>query len=231
VFVVADERSLRVGGKRGFSGAREPEEDCGVAVGTDVCRTMHRQHLTQRHQVIHDREDGLLDFARVAGAPDQDDLPRHVDEHERAAARSIALGIGDELGRIDDRELRRKIVRRALRRNEKISREQRVPRVLRDDADRKAVAWIGADVSVERVDFARRKIRGNAIEKCVEGGGIDRSIRLTPIDVRFTARFAHEKLVFGRTSGVLARFDNKLPVASQLAFSAPQRVLVELGRR
>src|SRR5271166_674071 len=44
MLVVADEASLRIGGKGCLAGPREPEEDCNIAVIANVCRTVHGQH-------------------------------------------------------------------------------------------------------------------------------------------------------------------------------------------
>ena len=127
VLVVADQRAVRIGRERGLAGAGEAEEDRDVAFGSDVRRAVHRQHVAQRHQVVHQREDRLLDLARILRAADQDHLPREVDQDERrscafrrargsasksAASRTVNSGLKSGSG---------------LRADEQVLREQALP--------------------------------------------------------------------------------------------------------
>ena len=82
-----------------------PKKIGDVAVLADVDRRVHGQHALVGQPVIHDPEGALLHLAGVVGAADQDLLARQVDEDDRLAARAVALGIGLEGGRVDDREV------------------------------------------------------------------------------------------------------------------------------
>src|SRR5665213_3430197 len=66
VLVVADQRPVRIRGERRLAGPGEAEEDRGVAGLPDVRRAVHREHVAQRHQVVHHGEHGLLGLAGVA---------------------------------------------------------------------------------------------------------------------------------------------------------------------
>ena len=57
---------------------------------------------------------------------------------------------------------------RPLRRDEQVAREKVVPSQLGVDADRQAIAFVGTDVAVERVDFAFGEVRRDAIPQRVE---------------------------------------------------------------
>ena len=227
VFVVADERAFGICGERGFPRSREAEEDRTVAVGADVGRAMHRHHVAQRHEIIHDGEDGFLDLARIPRAADEHDFTRHVHEDERSATRSIARGLGDEFGRVDHGKFRREIDRRDIGCDEEIAREERVPCVLRDDANGQTIPFVGTDERIECVDLALGKIRRHTPEQSVERFRVDRFVRVAPIDMRFASRFAHEKLIFWRATRMFARFHHELPVGTKLPFAAPQGVLVQ----
>ena len=135
MFVVADERALRIGGECRLAGAGEAEEDRGVAVGAYVGRAMHRHDLFRRQQVIEDGEHRFLHLARIARAADQHDLAREVAGDDRLASRPVPLGVGAKRRQIDDRQLRDK-VRELLRwrTDQEIADEERVPRIFGEDA-------------------------------------------------------------------------------------------------
>jgi hypothetical protein len=100
-----------------------------------------------------------------------------------------------------------------------------------DDAHRQAVAFIGADITVERIDFAFREVRANAFPKRVERFGCDGTVGVTPVDVRFAGGFFDEELVFRRTACVRAGIDDQLSVIAKNTLAAPQRVFGQLGGR
>ncbi len=80
VLVVADEAAQRVGRQGRLAGPatgrRRSTESPSCA---DVDRRVHRQDALVGHQVVHDREGGLLDLAGVLGADDDDLHPLEVD--------------------------------------------------------------------------------------------------------------------------------------------------------
>ena len=68
MLVVADEKTLGIGGKSGFARTGESEEDRGVfALHIGVCRAVHGRDALEREIVVHHREHTLLHFAAVPG--------------------------------------------------------------------------------------------------------------------------------------------------------------------
>ena len=68
MLVVAYEIAFRVGAQRGFTRAREPEEDGHVALFAHVGAAVHGRHTAEREEVVHHAEDALLHLAAVPGA-------------------------------------------------------------------------------------------------------------------------------------------------------------------
>src|SRR3546814_8063189 len=71
MLVIADQAAARVRGEGGLAGAREAEEDRGVACWAYVRRAVHREPVAIRQQVVENREHRLLDLDRIDGAADQ----------------------------------------------------------------------------------------------------------------------------------------------------------------
>ena len=70
VLVVTDQRARRVGRQRRLARAGQSEEDRRVSVVGHVRRAVHREHVAQRQQVVHDGEHRLLHLAGVARPAD-----------------------------------------------------------------------------------------------------------------------------------------------------------------
>ena len=109
-------------------------------------------------------------------------------------------------------------------------REQAVPRELGVHAHRNAIAFVGADVTVELIDVAFGEIGLHAIEQRVEARRLDRLIGVAPVDVIFAGGLLDEELVLRRAAGMRTRVDDQLAVAAEDAFAAPHRVFDELRR-
>ena len=75
--------------KRGLAGARQAKENRHIAIRTNIGRSMHRQDTLGRHQVVHHRENGLLDFAGIGRAADHSQLLGEIQHDERIAARAV----------------------------------------------------------------------------------------------------------------------------------------------
>src|SRR3546814_10784081 len=74
MLVVADQRTRGIGRQRRLAGAREAEEDRGVAVRPDIRRTVHRHHALYGEPIVEDAEYRLLHLAGIGGAADQPEL-------------------------------------------------------------------------------------------------------------------------------------------------------------
>ena len=106
VLVVADQRARGVGRQGRLAGAGEAEKDRRVALRSDIGRAMHRQHVAGRQHEIQIAEDRFLDFAGIAGAADQHQTRREIDEDEGLGADAVEFRNGAEIGRVQDRESR-----------------------------------------------------------------------------------------------------------------------------
>ena len=90
VLVVADQAARGIGGQGGFARAGQPEEQRRiVAVGSLVGRAVHRHDAFQRQQVVHHREDRLLDLAGIGRIRDDAQPLLEVEHDDRAGARAV----------------------------------------------------------------------------------------------------------------------------------------------
>ena len=232
VLVVADEAAQRVGGQRRLARAAEAEEDARVAALAHVDRGVHRQHALVGHQVVHHRERGLLDLARVA-RPDDDDLhPLEVEQDRGPGAGALGGRVGLEAGHVDDREVgleRRQVL--ARRPAEQVAREDAGPRGLGVDAEAPAVVRMGADVQVLGVQLAVREVGHQPAAQAVVVGLAELLVDLAPPDLGRARRLADDELVARRAPGVLAGPDDERPVGGDHALVGGDRAFVELGDR
>ena len=163
--------SGRVGvhGEGGLAGAGQPEEQGRLAVRPHVGGAVHGQHVLRGEQVVHDREDGLLDLAGVARAADHHQPACEVNDDEGLGPGAVDSRVGLELRQVDDGELRVVVLQFLDRRtNEEAAGKQAVPGVGRDDADGQPVARVGAGVEVLHVQVAALGERAGAGEERLE---------------------------------------------------------------
>ena len=92
MLVVTDQTAPRIGRQRGLAGARETEEQGNIALLADIGRAVHCHHAFERQQIIQNREDGLLDFATVAGAADDTQTLLKIERNEGVGRGAINLG-------------------------------------------------------------------------------------------------------------------------------------------
>ena len=151
--VVADQGAVRIGRERGLAGAGQAEEQRAVAVLADVGRAVHRHHALRRQIEVQRGEHRLLHLARIGRAADQHDLAGEIDRDHRvgAFAAAVALGVGLERRQVDDGHVRH-VARqlRALRTDQQLADEQRVPGEFGEDARLDAIFRIGAAIEVLR---------------------------------------------------------------------------------
>jgi hypothetical protein len=108
-------------------------------------------------------------------------------------------------------------------------REKVMPRELGVDADGNSIVLVGADVAVESVGFALRKVRGNLFEERVKNGRFDRLIGVAPVDMLLAGRLLDEKFVFRRASRVGTRIDDQLSVVPDNAFATAYCMFDQFG--
>ena len=197
----------------------------------DVDRRVHGQHVLRGQAVVHDPERALLDLAGVLGAADQDLLLGQVDEDDGLAARAVALRVGAEAGRIDDREVGHEVAQlfRAGA-DEQVVAEDARPGRLRVGAHRAPIARIGAHERVLDEDLALVDMVDEALAQGVVALLADGLIEAAPPDALVRIGFVDDVLVLGRAAGVLAGAHDQRPVGGEQALIVAQRVLVQ-GRR
>src|SRR5690606_4135859 len=95
VLVVADEHALGVAAQRGFARAAQTEEQGYiVAVLAEVGAAMHRQNALLGHEIVHGRENALLDLAGVLCTADKNQPSAEIDDNERLAVGSVQVRLG-----------------------------------------------------------------------------------------------------------------------------------------
>ena len=102
MFIVTNQRTARVGGQRCLARARQTKEDGGMAIGTNIGRTVHGHHALYRQKVIENAKHGLLHFARISGATNENKLLGKVDRDNRFAAATMTCRVCTETWQIDD---------------------------------------------------------------------------------------------------------------------------------
>src|SRR5512133_2994257 len=174
VLVVADQSAFGIGRQRGLAGPREPEEDRDTALVVDVRRAVHRNDAVERKPVVQEREDGLLDLARVEGAADQHLGLCRVEDDEGPAAGAVRRRIGLDGGRMEDErlelEVRELIVGRI---DEERLREERMPGAVGDHAEREAVGRVGAREGVDDVQILPLEVRDHLRAEAFELLGLE----------------------------------------------------------
>ena len=231
VLVVADQMALGIGGERRLAGPREPEEHRHAPVAAHVRGAVHRHHVAQRQPVVHDREDRLLDLARVVRPPDEHLRTGRVQDDERAGARAVHLGIGLDGGRVQHERFRLVPTELLLGRiDEERLREQRVPRAVGDDPERQAVRGIGAGERIDDIDVLLVEVGDDLRTQPLEAVFLDRLVDRSPPEPIFGAGLAHDELVERRAAGVLAGVDDERPALGKLRLAAQQRMAVQQRR-
>jgi len=146
---------------------------------------------------------------------------------------AVAGGIGLEAGRIDNREARRRRIRRIVLgiHDQEVPGEEAVPRILRDHADRQTVSGVRTSVAVLHVHFRMPQRGEKIVVESVEIGRVHRAVDRAPCDLLFAARLAHEKLILWRPSGVLAGPAHERAFDGHQPFAAADRFFIQRGGR
>ncbi len=234
VLVVADQRALGVGGERRLAGAGEAEEERHVVlVAPVVAAAVHGKDVLLGQQVVHHREDALLDLARVLRPADERHPAAEVEDDEGGRAGAVGGGIGGAARRVDDREagLEGRERRRILLADEHVLREEAVPRVFGDHAHRQPVSGIRTRVALEDEDVLAGEVGRELVVETVDLDAFERAVDFAPPDVLLAARLLGEELVVRRPPGVAAGERHERAGGTQAPLAAGDGVLVQLRRR
>ncbi len=231
VLVVADQLAGRIGGEGGLAGARQPEEDRGVAGVADVGRAMHRQHRLLGEQVVQNREDRLFHLPGVAGPADQDHPLGKIEHDEGAGPGPVHRRIGLKLGGVIDHERRGKPGQFGRRgSNEHVPDEERLPGVRGDEPDREPVGRVGATEEVLDEDLGQAvQVLADVLEETIELVCRE-AVVLVPPDLARGRRLVNHELVFRRSTGVRLGDDGQRAMIGDPAFAPAGRMLVQARR-
>ncbi len=189
VFVIADEHAGGVGGKSGFSGAGEAEEN-GGAVGFGACGggAVHGEMALQRHEVVHQGEDAFFHFAGVFGAKDDHFFFLKADIDGGLGGHAGGESVGGELAGVVDGEVGLAEVGQFLLRgiDEHDLHEEGVVGPGANDADLDAVGRIPAGEGIDNVNLLPGvEVVLGAFPVDLEGVGVDGYVDITPPDLFF----------------------------------------------
>ncbi len=230
VLVVADQRAVGIGRQRGLAGARQPEEDRGVALGADIGRAVHRHHAALGQIVVQRGEHRLLHLAGIIRPADQDDLAGEIDRDHVLRAHAVAFRIGAEARHVDDGELRhegRQLDR--LRTDQERADEQRVPGELGEHARLDPVGRVGAAIEVLREQLPAFGVLEEVLVERLELLCGDRLVAGPP-HLLVGGGVAYRELVLRAAPGELARVGAECAVGGQHCLTRRERVLIELRR-
>ncbi len=204
MLVIADEPALGIGREGRLARARKSEEERRVTVRPHVGRAVHGKHAVLRHQVVHHREDGLLQLAGVARSADEDHAALEAEHDERTGARSVDGRIRLHLRRVQHREVGEEgLELRELRADEHVPHERGLPCVRRDVADRQAVLRVRTRIQVLHEQLALRiQVRPDVRQELVEVLGCYRAIHRAPVHVVLRTWLLDHELVVWRAARV-----------------------------
>ncbi len=206
VLVVSDQAPFRVGGKSGLAGSRQSEKDRRVSILPDVGGTVHRHDSLEREKIVEDGEDGFFDLARVRGVAYDAKFLRKVECDKGIRRRAVDLGNPFKRREDQHREIRHvpAILFVRLGKDEHVTCEHRMPRVLGDDPYRHPVVRVCAAVAILHKDILPLQESLHAVEEVVELVGAKGAVVLSPPDLIVGRWLFDDELVVRRTGGVLA---------------------------
>ena len=221
-----------VGRQGRLAGAGQAEKDRAVALGPDIGRAVHRQHVARRQHEVEIAEHRFLDLAGIAGAADQDEPGGEVDQDRGLGADPVEPRYRAELRRVQDREGRLEI-RQLGRRgpDEHVARKEAVPGAVADHPDRQPVLGVGAGIEILNEQLLTLQIGQHPLLQAVETRRRDRLVDVAPGDRVFRAGLVDDVFVLGRAAGMPPGIRDKAAAEPELALVPPHRMLVEIGRR
>ena len=195
---------------------------------------MHGQHVVlDRQQVVHDTEDGLFDFAGVAGTRDQNHALLEVDDHGGAGVEALDGRVALVARRGEHAEVRLAGARdfAGERAGEHLLNEERLAGTLAGDEQAARMVAVGAGHAAGDEHIALVEIVDDAgFDDLVAFDG-QRAVDGAPGNLVVDIGGVNDKAVVGRTSGTLPRLDHQRAVGCHAAFVAADGMLDELCRR
>ena len=232
MLVVADQDAVGIGRERGLAGAGEAEEQRDVAVLADIGRAVHRHHALRRQVEVERGEHRLLHLAGVGRAADQHDLAGEIDRHHRvgALAAAVTLCVRLERRQVDDRHLGGEGSKLgAIRTDQELADEQRMPGELGEHAHLDAIFRIGAAIEILREQLHAARMGAEIFQEVVELLLGLLAIAVPPDDV-LGGRIDDGVLVLGRAAGVMSGLGAERAALHDRALARGDGVLVKHGR-
>ena len=213
MLVVTNQHALRVGREGGLAGARKAKEHGRLTSGgVHVGRGVHGEHaFLNGHDVVHDREDCLLDLAGVLGAGNDDATVLEVDENRGLGVGAVLLGVQLEGRGSQHREVLDAIgIELAARgTHEELTREEGLAGALAHHEELAEPTAVGATNGTHNKQVALLQVVDDLfLDELVvldREGLVDRA----PGDVIVNIGRVNNEAVLGRSTSVLAGLDGK----------------------
>ena len=191
---------------------------------------MHGEHAHLGQHVVHDGEDGLLDFTGILGAADDHQLFLIVYQDGGLGAGAVDLGDALEAGGGNDGVVDLKILQLLSGGTaQQLVDEQVLGGQLIDDTEGLGVLGVRAGKAVENEDLLALEIGNHFALNGVELGLFNGAVHLAPGDLVMNGGSVHDELVVGAAAGVLAGLDHQRAGIGELALTAAQGVFRQLS--
>ena len=196
-----------------------------------VRRAVHRQNTFLRHQIVHHREDALLDLAGILRTSDNDKLLLIINHDRGFTVNAINLGNALESRCSQDRKIRIPIICQLFRcrTNQQLMNEQILTSHFVNDTELLGASRIRTSKTVKYKDIAILQISYQLLANLVKLLTGDGHIYASPRDGVMHSGSVYNKLVLRRTSGIFSGQNGQRTRCAQLPFSACQRMLNQLG--
>ena len=196
----------------------------------DVGRAVHGEHAHLGQDVVHDGEDGLLNFARVLGAADDNHLLFIVGQDGSLAAGPVDFGDALEAGSRNNGVIGLEVHQVFLGgAAQQLVNEQVLAGQLVDDAETLHVLLVCAGKAVKDEDFAVLQVGDHLAVNGVIGGLVNGTVHLAPGDLVVYGRGIDDELIVSAAAGVLAGFHHQRAGVAQRAFAAGERLFRQNG--
>mmetsp|Transcript_20020 Transcript_20020/g.41868 ORF Transcript_20020/g.41868 Transcript_20020/m.41868 type:complete len:364 (-) Transcript_20020:117-1208(-) len=214
VLVVSNESPLRVGAKGGLSGPREPKEEGGVAILSNVGGAMHWHDPVHGKPIVHEGEDSLLVLSPVPSTEDDSHLLLDVEGNSDLGVEVVLFPLLVGLGaRVDDGEvdIAGNLVP-DLRADEHVGYEVLLPSHLVHEPNLPPSSLVGAAVDIGDVELLLGvHVVYSGVVEVVEDLGSDGLVDVTPphVLVTLTPNILHDPLILGTPTSELSSVDGE----------------------